>query len=119
MMRFIRNDRELIPVSSMRAEDVKSEFGNIEVHMGDLKDRKFKMKSNVTYEDELLIIDGGKRVAKVHARNFGKVNLEKKAIRIAAMNFEIVEEGEVSTVSGSIKLDLGSDSQAWYQELWG
>lgn len=118
-MRFIRNERELDCVSPMRADGIKSEFGNIEVHMGDFEDRKFKMKSEVTYDDELLIIDGGKRVVKVHARNFGKISLEKKAIRIAAMNFEIVEEGEVSTVSGSIKLDLGDESQSWYQELWG
>lgn len=103
----------------MIAGDVKAEFSNLEVHMGGFKDGKFKTKANVSYEDELLIIDGGKRVARVHARNFGKVNLEKKAIRIAAMNFEIVENDEVNMVSGSIRLELGDESSEWYKELWG
>lgn len=117
-MRFIRSERKAKYVSTMRADGVKSEFGNIEVHLGDLGDRKFKMKSDVTYDNELLIIDGGKRVAKVHARNFGKVDLEKKAIRIAAMNFEIIEDEQVNTVSGSIRLELGDESETWYRELW-
>jgi hypothetical protein len=103
----------------MRADDVKTEFSNLEIHMGELYETKFKMKCTVTYEDELLIMDGGKRVAKMHARNIGKVDLEKKAIRIAAMNFEVTEGDDVSVVSGSIRLELKDDSNAWYQELWG
>ncbi len=118
-MRFIRNDSKPLRVSPMRASDVKAEFSNLEVHLGSFKDGKFKTKALVSYEDDLLIIDGGKLVARVHARNFGKVSLEKKAIRIAAMNFEIVDGDEVNTLSGSIRLELGDDSPAWYKELWG
>ena len=118
-MRFIRYDDEPLSVSPMRAKDVKCEFANIEVHLGTLNEGKFKAKSDVVYEDELLVIDGGKRIAKIHARNFGKVSLEKKAIRIAAMNFEIIDGDDVNTVSGSVRLELGDQSSAWYQELWG
>lgn len=103
----------------MKADDVKAEFDNLEVHMGSLKDSKFKMKCTVSYNDEMLIMDGGKRVARMHARNIGNVHLEKKAIRIAAMNFEVSEGEEVSVTSGSIRLELGDLSKDWYQELWG
>ena len=101
----------------MIAENVKAEFSNLEIHLGDFSERKFKMKCVVSYSDQLLVMDGGKRVAKMHARNIGKVNLEKKAIRIAAMNFEIQEGDEVNVASGSIRLEL-EDAEAWYKELW-
>ena len=98
-------------------ENVKVEFSNLEIHLGDFSERKFKMKCVISYSDQLLVMDGGKRVAKMHARNIGKVNLEKKAIRIAAMNFEIQEGDEVNVASGSIRLEL-EDAEAWYKELW-
>ncbi|MHA2024394.1 MAG: hypothetical protein ACW98U_00730 [Candidatus Thorarchaeota archaeon] len=101
----------------MFAENVKAEFGNLEIHMGDFNERKFKMKCVVSYSDQLLIMDGGKRVATMHARNIGKVNLEKNAIRIAAMNFEIKEGEDVNVASGSIRLEL-DDAESWYKELW-
>jgi hypothetical protein len=67
----------------------------------------------------MLIMDGGKRVCRMHARNIGNVHLEKKAIRIAGLNFEILEGENVSVASGSIRLEIGDDVQAWYKELWG
>ena len=103
----------------MNAENVKAEFSNLEIHMGSFKDSKFKLKCSVLYHDQLLIMDGGKRVATMHARNIGNVHLEKKAIRIAGLNFEIKEGDEVSVASGSIRLELGDSAQAWYKELWG
>ncbi|MGY5854020.1 MAG: hypothetical protein RTU92_10670 [Candidatus Thorarchaeota archaeon] len=98
---------------------VKAEFSNLDTHVGTFNDTKLKMKCNVTYEDLLLVMDGGKVVGRMHARNINNVHLEKKAIRIQAMNFEIQEGDEVSVLSGSIRLELGDDAQAWYQELWG
>jgi len=103
----------------MNAENVKAEFSNLEIHMGSFKDSKFKLKCNVVYYDQLLVMDGGKRIATMHARNIGNVHLEKKAIRIAGLNFEIKEGDEVSVASGSIRLELGDDAEAWYRELWG
>jgi hypothetical protein len=103
----------------MRADEVKSEFSNLEIHMGDFKDRKFKAKCTITYDDQMLIIDGGKRIIRIHARNINNVHLSKKDITIAGLNFEIKENEEVSVVSGSIKLELGEESKAWYKELWG
>ncbi len=103
----------------MKADNVKGEFENLEVHMGSLKDRKFKLKCIVTYDEQMLIMDGGKRVCRMHARNIGNVHLEKRAIRIAGLNFEILEGDEVSVASGSIRLEIGDDAQVWYQELWG
>lgn len=103
----------------MKTENAKAEFVNLEVHLGDLKDSKFKMKCNANYEDLLLVMDGGKRVARLHARNIMNVHLEKKAIRISAMHFEIEEAEQVSVVSGSIRLEVGKDAEDWYQELWG
>ena len=103
----------------MKAEKIKAEFANLQTHMGPLRDSKFKMKCNVTYEDLLLVMDGGKRVVRLHARNINNVHLEKKAIRIAALNFEVNDDGDVSVASGSIRLEVGNDSEAWYKELWG
>ncbi|MHA1863214.1 MAG: hypothetical protein ACTSWA_05545 [Candidatus Thorarchaeota archaeon] len=103
----------------MKADDVKAEFSNLEIHMGDFKDRKIKAKCTVTYDDQMLIMDCGKRVMRMHARNIGNVHLGKKGITIAGLNFEIRENEEVSVASGSIKLELGDDSKAWYKELWG
>jgi hypothetical protein len=103
----------------MHAENVKAEFNNLEIHMGSFKDIKFKLKCSVMYHDQLLIMDGGKRIATMHARNIGNVHLEKRAIRIAGLNFEIKEGDEVSVVSGSIRLEIGDDAEAWYKELWG
>ncbi|MHA1926334.1 MAG: hypothetical protein ACXABV_05905 [Candidatus Thorarchaeota archaeon] len=103
----------------MMAKGVKAEFNNLEIHMGDFRDKGFKMKCDLVYEDLLLVMDGGKKTARLHARNINNVHLEKKAIRIAALNFEIAEGDEVSVASGSIKLELGSDSEEWYKELWG
>ncbi|MFW9921502.1 MAG: hypothetical protein ACFFED_18020, partial [Candidatus Thorarchaeota archaeon] len=77
----------------MKAEEVKVEFENLEIHMGEFNEKKFKMKCSIEYEDLMLIMDGGKRTARLHARNIGNVHLEKKGIRIAAMNFEI-KDGE-------------------------
>ena len=107
------------PVKSMRADEVKSEFSNLEIHLGDFKDRKFKAKCTVTYEDQMLIMDGGKRVVRMHARNIGNVHMGKTDITIAGLNFEIKENEEVSVASGSIKLELGDEAKAWYKELWG
>ena len=103
----------------MKAENVKAEFSNLEIHLGSFKDRKFKSKCNIVYHDQLLVMDGGKRIATMHARNIGNVHLEKKAIRIAGMNFEIKEGDEISVASGSIRLELGDDAEVWYKELWG
>ncbi|MFW9907116.1 MAG: hypothetical protein ACFFEF_00965 [Candidatus Thorarchaeota archaeon] len=103
----------------MKAEEVKAEFENLEIHMGEFRDQRFKMKSNVTYEDLMLVIDGGKRIARLHARNIGNVHLEKNGIRISALNFEIKEGEEVSVATGSIRLELRDDAEAWYKELWG
>lgn len=86
--------------------------------MGDFRDKGFKMKCTVVYDDLMLVMDGGKRVARLHARNINNVHLEKKAIRIAALNFEIKEDEDVSVASGSIKLELGNESETWYKELW-
>ncbi len=118
-MRFIREKVTRSFVSAMNANDVKADFENLEVHMGPLRDIKFKIKCSVTYEEQMLIMDGGKRVARMHARNIGNVHLEKKAIRIAAMNFEIKEGEDVSVASGSIRLELGDAAKDWYRELWG
>jgi hypothetical protein len=118
-MRFIRAKDTQEFVSAMIANDVKAEFENLEIHMGPLRDSKYKAKCSVSYEDQLLIMDGGKRVARMHARNIGNVHLEKKAIRIAAMNFEVKEGEDVSVVSGSIRLELGDAAKEWYHELWG
>jgi hypothetical protein len=106
-------------VKPMNAENVKAEFSNLEIHMGSFRESKFNLKCDVTYHDQLLVMDGSKRVATVHARNIGNVHLEKKAIRIAGLNFEIKENEEVSVVSGSIRLELGDTAEAWYKELWG
>ncbi|MHA2601794.1 MAG: hypothetical protein AM324_006660 [Candidatus Thorarchaeota archaeon SMTZ1-83] len=103
----------------MKAAGIKAEFNNLEIHMGDFRDKGFKMKCDVSYEDLLLVMDGGKRTARLHARNINNVHLEKKAIRIAALNFEVSEGEKVSVASGSIRLELGSESEAWYKELWG
>ncbi len=103
----------------MKAEKVKAEFTNLQTHMGPLRDSKFKMKCDATYEDLLLVMDGGKRVVRLHARNINNVHLEKKAIRIAALNFEVNDDGDVSVTSGSIRLEVGNDSESWYKELWG
>jgi hypothetical protein len=102
----------------MKVENVKAEFSNLEIHMGDFSERKFKLKGEVTYLENMLVIDGGKKVARLHARNIGNVHLEKKAIRIAALNFEINEDGEISVATGSIRLELGNDAESWYKELW-
>jgi hypothetical protein len=104
---------------AMEASKVRAEFSNLEIHMGNFRDRQFKMKCDVEYNELMLVMDGGKRVARLHARNIGNVHLERKGIRISAMNFEIREGDEVSVVSGSIKLELGKDSELWYKELWG
>lgn len=108
---------KLHDVKPMIAENVKAEFNNLEIHMGDFKENKFKMKCVVSYHDQLLVMNGGKRIATMHARNIGNVHLEKKGIRIAGMNFEIKEDEEVSVASGSIRLEL-DDATAWYKELW-
>ena len=102
----------------MIAENVKAEFSNLEIHLGDFHERKFKMKCVVSYNDQLLVMNGEKRIATMHARNIGNVHLEKKGIRIAGLNFEIKENDEVSVASGSIRLEL-EDARAWYKELWG
>lgn len=116
---FIRVFTKQEPVRPMKADDVKAEFSNLEIHLGDFKDRKFKAKCNVTYDDQMLIMDCGKRIVRMHARNIGNVHLGKKDITIAGLNFEITENEDVCVVSGSIKLELIEDSKAWYKELWG
>lgn len=103
----------------MNAEEVKAEFENLEIHMGEFNDRRFKMKCNISYEDLMLVMDGGKRIARLHARNISNVHLEKKGIRIAAMNFEIKEGEEISVATGSILLELDDSAEEWYKELWG
>ncbi len=103
----------------MKAEGIKSDFDNLEIHMREFNDRKFKMKCDIEYDDLMLVMDGGNRVARLHARNISNVHLEKKAIRIAAMNFEIKENDEVSVATGSIRIELGDEADAWYKELWG
>ncbi|MFW9889362.1 MAG: hypothetical protein ACFFER_14335 [Candidatus Thorarchaeota archaeon] len=103
----------------MKAENIKAEFNNLVIHMGSFREKGFKMKCNVSYADLLLIMDGGKKKARLHARNMNNVHLEKKAIRIAALNFEISEGEVVSVASGSVRLELGKETEAWYEELWG
>jgi len=105
--------------NSMKAEKVKAEFSNLEIHVGGFRERNFSIKCNVTYENELLVIDGGKRVIRLHMRNMDNVHIEKKSIRIAAINFEITEEGQTSVASGSIRIEIGDAVDAWYKELWG
>lgn len=102
----------------MKAEKAKAEFVNLEIHVGSFRETKFNLKCAVTYENPLLTIDGGARIARLHARNITNVHLEKKAITIAAMNFEIVEGGTTSVASGSIRIELGDQASAWYKELW-
>jgi hypothetical protein len=119
MMKFIRRNDASEDVKPMHAESVKAEFNNLEIHMGSFKDNKFKMKCTVTFHDQMLVMDGGKRVARMHARNIGNVHLEKKAIRVAGLNFEIKEDEEVSVASGSIRLEIGDAAEEWYKELWG
>ena len=106
-------------VNAMFANNVKAEFDNLEVHLGPLRDSKFKATCSVSYEEQMLTMNGGKRVARMHARNIGNVHLEKKAIRIAGLNFEVKEGDDVSVVSGSIRLELGDAAKDWYRELWG
>ncbi len=103
----------------MIVENIKAEFSNLDTHVGDFNESKFKMKCDVSYDDLMLVMDGGKRVARMHARNINNVHLEKKAIRIQAINFEVKEGEEVSVLSGSIRLELGDESEEWYRELWG
>ncbi len=86
--------------------------------MGDFGGKKFKMKCNVTYEDLMLVMDGGRTIARLHARNINNVHLEKNGLRIAAMNFEIKEGEDVSVATGSIRLEFGNDTEAWYKEIW-
>jgi len=117
-MRFIRDEISYFCVNPMRADNVKADFENLEIHMGPLKDKKFKIKGIVTYADQMLIIDGGKRICRMHARNINNVHLEKKAIRIAGLNFEIRDDEDVSVASGSVRLELGEDAKTWYKELW-
>jgi hypothetical protein len=119
MKSFIRHEVVKKMGLEMKATKVKVEFSNIETHMGNFRNDKFKMKCDVEYEELMLVMDGGKRVARLHARNIGNVHLERKGIRISAMNFEIREGDEVSVVSGSIKLDVGKEAESWYKELWG
>ena len=95
----------------MKVEKITIEFNNLEIHMGDFRDTKFKMKADVEYEDNMLVMDGGKIVARLHARNIGNCHLEKKSIRIAALNFEIKKDDDVSVATGSIKLEV--ESSAW------
>ena len=102
----------------MKAEKVTVEFSNLEIHMGEFRNTRFKMKCEVVYEDLMLTMTGEKITARLHARNIGNCHLEKKAIRIAAMNFEITQGDDVSVATGSIKLELDKESEAWYAEIW-
>ncbi|MDF1539477.1 MAG: hypothetical protein P1Q69_11310 [Candidatus Thorarchaeota archaeon] len=102
----------------MIADDIKAEFENLEIHMGEFSGKNLKMKCNVAYEDLMLVMDGGKTVARLHARNINNVHIVKKGLRIAAMNFEIKEGEEVSVATGSIFLELGDETEAWYKEIW-
>jgi hypothetical protein len=105
----------------MKAERVKAEFTNLETHVGGFGKSKFKIKCDVAYEELVLTMQGeGKRV-RVHARNIGNVRLEKEAVWISAMNFEIVAGGgDPSVVSGSMRLEFDDRGQAeaWFKELW-
>ncbi len=103
----------------MKVEKAKAQFENLEIHMGGFGKTKFKMKCDVSYEDMMLTMDGGKTVARLHSRNINNVHLEKRAIRIAAMNFEIKEDDEISVATGSIRLELGDEAEDWYKDLWG
>jgi len=102
----------------MKAERVKAEFSNLEIHVGAFHEKSFSIKCNATYENEFLTIDGGKRVVRLHMRNVSNVHLEKRSIRIAAINFEITEGGQTSVASGSIRIEVGDTAEAWYKELW-
>ncbi len=103
----------------MIAKGVKAEISNLEIHMGDFSERKFKMKCDVTYEEQMLTLEGGKRSVRLRAMNIANVHLEKKALRISALNFEIVDKDEMSVASGSIRVEFGNDTEQWYKELWG
>ncbi|MHA1882546.1 MAG: hypothetical protein ACTSUO_05820 [Candidatus Thorarchaeota archaeon] len=104
----------------MKADKISIEFNNLEIHMGGFRNSKFKMKGDVHYEDSMLVMDGEKIVARLHARNIDNCHLEKKAIRIAAMNFEIKQGEDVSVATGSIRLEVGKEeAETWYKELWG
>ncbi len=88
--------------------------------MGTFRDSRFKMKCDVSYEESLLVLTDGKRVVRLHARNIGNAALEKKAVRISAMNFEIQEgDDDPSVVSGSIRIEVGKDAEEWYRMIWG
>ncbi len=107
----------------MKSEKVKAEFVNLETHVGPLKDSKLTFKRcSVTYEDLMLTIEDGENRARLHARNINNVHLEKKSIRIAAINFEITEpKREPSVVSGAIRLEFSDQKEAdtWFKEIWG
>jgi hypothetical protein len=103
----------------VKAQKVKAEFTNVQTSVGDFNEDRFVMKCDLTYENPLLTMDGGNRVARLHARNIDNVHLEKKAIRIAALNFEIAERGVTNVASASIRIELGEQAEAWYKELWG
>ena len=103
----------------MKADKINIEFNNLEIHMGEFGNSKFKMKGDVQFEDNMLVMDGGKIVVRLPARNVDNCHLEKKAIRIAAMNFEIKQGEDVSVATGSIRLEVGKEeAEKWYKELW-
>ncbi len=106
----------------MKAEKVKAEFVNLETHVGSFRESKFGARCTMTYENLLLVLECDDKTVRVHARNIGNVHMEKKAIRVAAMNFEIAEKGsDPSVLSGSIRLEFTDQkaADAWFKELWG
>lgn len=102
----------------MKATNIKVKLENLVTHQGDFSDSSLKMKCDASYEDLMLVLQGNKRRVRLHARNINNVHLEKDALQISAMNFEVTEDEKPSVVSGSVRLELGDDAKAWYEEIW-
>ncbi len=102
----------------MKAVDIKVKLENLVTHQGDFSDSSFKMKCDASYKDLMLVLEGDKRRVRLHARNIANAHLEKDALRVSGMNFEVTEDNKPSVVSGSVRLELGDESKTWYEEIW-
>jgi len=102
----------------MKASNIKVKLENLVTHQGDFSDSSFKMKCDASYEDLMLVLEGDKRRVRLHARNINNAHLEKDALRISGMNFEVTEDDKPSVVSGAVRLELGDEAEKWYEEIW-